>query len=102
MQRSRRLRLKRGKQSIKIRFDDDGNPIREERVAHLLDRAKELLDSTLDSEDFMTAEEEDLDVDNDNDAIHDDDDFHDALEELPDVNEDFSAKASGKKKVSRF
>merc|ERR1719507_1681804 len=43
IQRSRRLRLKRGKQTIKIRFDDDGNPIREERVVQMLDKVKGLL-----------------------------------------------------------
>merc|ERR1719245_1392295 len=66
--RSKRLRLKRGKQTIKIRFDDDGNPIREERVVQLLDKVKGILDdSTLDSEDFLTAEEDELDEEDEGD-----------------------------------
>lgn len=84
--------MKRGKQTIKIRFDDEGNPIREERVVQMLDKVKGLLDSTLDSEDFLTAEEDELEDD-------DDDDFHDALEEFPDDKGDNPAKKLGKKKV---
>ena len=99
IQRSRRLRLKRGKQTIKIRFDDEGNPIREERVVQILDKVKGLLDSTLDSEDFLTAEEDELEDDNDGRIDDDDDDFHDALEEFPDDKGDNPAKKLGKKKV---
>ena len=92
--------MKRGKQTIKIRFDDDGNPIREERVVQMLDKVKGLLDSTLDSEDFLTAEEDELDdVDDGGRIDDDDDDFHDALEELPDDKE--TKKKHQKKKVSK-
>ena len=92
--------MKRGKQTMKIRFDDDGNPIREPRVVQILDKVKGLLDSTLDSEDFLTAEEDDLD-DADNGDRDGEDDFHDALEEIPDDNEDIPKKKLEKKKVSQ-
>ena len=60
----------------------------------MLDKVKGLLDdSTLDSEDFLTAEEDELEDDGD------DDDFHDALEEFPDDKGDNTAKKLGKKKV---
>ena len=98
IQRSRRLRLKRGKQTIKIRFDDEGNPIREERVVELLDKVKGILDSTQESEDFLTAEEDEEDEMEDDD----DDDFHDALEELPDDGGDNRATNKREKKKVRY
>ena len=97
IQRSRRLRLKRGKQTIKIRFDDEGNPIREERVVELLDKVKGILDSTQESEDFLTAEEEEDEMEDD-----DDDEFHDALDEFPDDGGDNRATNKREKKKVRY
>ena len=68
----------------------------------MLDKVKGLLDSTLDSEDFLTAEEDELDdVDDGGRIDDDDDDFHDALEELPDDKGDVPKKKHQKKKVSK-
>ena len=55
-------------------------------------------DSTLDSEDFLTAEEDELEDDED-EGDNDDDDFHDALEEFPEEKGNNAKKKLGKKKV---
>ena len=54
-------------------------------------------DSTLDSEDFLTAEEDELDDEEDK-GDNDVDDFHDALEEFPEE-KGHNQKKLGKKMV---